>query len=126
MPNWPNIEQDARVAFLDDYCIISSNKKLSRGYLHSLQAMLARAGPNSELAQACTIIALANLGKKFGNAMYMNRAQGLYALLLPSFRLSISNEAVFTTVESLITAALLGLYEVKSYSSQTENRGWQS
>ncbi|KAM0247766.1 hypothetical protein ACHAQJ_009699 [Trichoderma viride] len=36
----------------------------------------------------------------------------MYCLLLQSFRLSISNEAVFTTVESLVTAALLGLYEI--------------
>lgn len=79
--------------------------------------MIAKAGPSSELIQACTIIALANVGKKLGNAMYINRAEGLYSLLLRSFRLSISNEAIFTTVESLITAALLGLYEVNSHPS---------
>jgi hypothetical protein len=65
--------------------------------------------------QACTIIALTNLGRRLGNAMYINRAEGLYSLLLRSFRLSISNEAIFTTVDSLITAALLGLYEVSSH-----------
>jgi len=79
--------------------------------------MIAKAGPSSELAQACTIITLANLGKKLGNALYIERAESLYSLLLQSFRLSISNEAIFTTVESLITAALLGLYEVSSQAS---------
>ncbi|KAK9241614.1 hypothetical protein V1506DRAFT_575255 [Lipomyces tetrasporus] len=73
---------------------------------------MAKASPSSELAQACTIIVLANLGNRLRNAMHINRAESLYCLLLRSFRLSISNEAVFTTVESLLTAALLGLYEI--------------
>jgi hypothetical protein len=115
MLDWPSIEQEARSAFFDDYCIVSSNQDLSRGYLHGLQTMIATAGPNSELAQACTIISLANLGKQLGNTTYIKRAEGLYSLLLRSFRLSISNEAIFITVESLITAALLGLYKVSSY-----------
>jgi hypothetical protein len=74
--------------------------------------MVAEAGPSSELSKACTIVGLANLGKGLGNAMHRKRSESLYGSLLRSFRLSISNEAVFTTVESLITAALLGLYEV--------------
>ncbi|KAL5085896.1 hypothetical protein Trisim1_009809 [Trichoderma cf. simile WF8] len=110
--DWSDVEQNARLVFFNDYCIVSSNRSLSRGYLHGLQSMIAKADPNSELVQACTLIALANLGNKFGNTMYRHRAEGLYSLLLRSFRLSISNEAVFTTVESLITAALMGLYEI--------------
>lgn len=113
--DWSDVEQNARLVFFNDYCIVSSNRSLSRGYLHGLQSMIAKADPNSELVQACTLIALANLGNKFGNTMYRHRAEGLYSLLLRSFRLSISNEAVFTTVESLITAALMGLYEVSSH-----------
>ena len=117
MLDWPSIERDARLKFFDDYCIVSANRALSRGYLHGLQTMIAEAGPSSELTQACTIIALANLGTKLGDATYLHRAEGLYSVLLRSFRLSISNEAIFTTVESLTTAALLGLYEVSSHPS---------
>ena len=109
---WPTIEREARLAFFDDYCTVSSNQDLSRGYLHGLQTMISEAGPSSELAQACTIASLASTGNKLGNTTYINRAKSLYSSLLRSFRLRISNEAVFTTVESLITAALLGLYEV--------------
>jgi hypothetical protein len=121
--DWGNIEQNARCAFFNDYCIVSSNRDLSRGYLHGLQPMITKAGPSSELLQACTIIALTSLGKKLGNAVFVNRAKGLYSLLLQSFRLSISNEAIFTTVESLFTAALLGLYEVSSHLSR-ERESW--
>ena len=113
--DWPTIEREARLAFFDDYCTVSSNQDLSRGYLHGLQTMISEAGPSSELAQACTIASLANIGNKLGNTAYIERAKGLYSSLLRSFRLRISNEAIFTTVESLVTAALLGLYEVSSF-----------
>lgn len=113
--NWSDIEQDARLLFFNDYCILSSNRNLSRGYLHGLRAMVSKAGSKSELVQACTLIALANLGSKLGNSIHRHRAESIYSSLLRSFRLSISNQAVFTTVESLITATLLGLYEVRSH-----------
>lgn len=76
--------------------------------------MIAKAGPDSELEKACTIVALTSLGKKIGYHLLLKRAENLYSLMLRSFRLSISNEAVFSTIESLITATLLGLYEVFS------------
>jgi hypothetical protein len=120
--DWPTIEQEARLAFFDDYCIVSSNQDLSRGYLSGLQIMIFKAGPRSELAQACTIASLANIGNKLGNTTYIERAKGLYSSLLRSFRLRISNEAIFTTVESLITAALLGLYEVIPSRSNINDR----
>jgi hypothetical protein len=92
------------------YCVIEPG--LSRGYLHGLQTMISSAGPSSELAQARTIASLASIGKRLQSTTYVKRAEGSYSFLLRSFRLRISNEAIFTTVESLITAALLGLYEV--------------
>lgn len=113
--DWPTIEQNARSAFFTDYCISSSNQGQSRGYLNGLQTMIAKAGPTSEVAQACTIIALANLGKKVGTPMLVQMAENLQSSLLRSFRLSLSHEATCTSVESLITAALLGLYEVSSH-----------
>lgn len=79
--------------------------------------MISKADPNSELVQACTLVALANIGNKLGNNMHRRRAESLYSSLLRSFRLRISNEATFATVESLITATLLGLYEVSTHTS---------
>jgi hypothetical protein len=110
--DWPTIEKEAQLAFFDDYCIVSSNQDLSRGYLHGLQTMISSAGPSSELAQACTIASLASIGKRLQNTTYVKKAEGLYSSSLRSFRLRISNDAIFTTVESLITVALFGLYEV--------------
>lgn len=116
MPDWLTIEQNARLQFFADYCIPSPNQGISRGYLNGLQTMVAEAGPTSEVAKACTIIALANMGKKMGASMLIQKAENLHSLLLRSFRLSISNEATFASIESLITAALLGLYEVSSHN----------
>jgi len=77
--------------------------------------MIAKAGPTSEVAKACTVIALANLGKKGENPTLAEAAENLHSSLLRSFRLSISRHAMCISVESLITAALLGLYEVSSH-----------
>jgi hypothetical protein len=44
--------------------------------------------------------------------MLLQKAEALYFDLLPSFRWTISNEGKSTTIHSLITAVLLGLYEV--------------
>lgn len=120
-PDWLSIERDARREFFEDFCIVSANRDLSRGYLHSLQNMIANAGQDSELEKACTIVALNNLGRKLKNCTYIKRAVGAYYTLLRSFRFSISNEAVFTTIESLMTATLLGLYEVGRASQQAES-----
>jgi len=94
--DWPNIEKNARVAFYHDYCIVSSNRALSRGFLHGLETMISKAGLESELAQACTTIALTNLGRKVEDNVYIKRAKGLYTLLLRSFRLSISDSVGIT------------------------------
>ncbi|RDW59099.1 hypothetical protein BP5796_12023 [Coleophoma crateriformis] len=109
---WPAIKHNARSAFFNDYCITSKDQTLSRGYLNGLETMITKAGPTSEVAKACTIIALASLGKKVGDPMFLHAAENLHSLLLRSFRLSISNETASASVESLITAVLLGLYEI--------------
>lgn len=115
--DWPSIEEDARLAFFADYCIVSPNQAISRGYLSGLQAMIHKAGATSDVAKACTTIAVASLGRKIKNQTILQRAQNLHAALLRSFSLSISNgEDKFISVESLITATILGLYEVSFLS----------
>jgi len=64
--------------------------------------------------KACKIIALSTLAKKEKSSAIIEAAEKLHFSLLRSFRLNISNEATCASVESLITAALLGLYDVSS------------
>lgn len=49
-PNWPNIEENARQVFFTDYCIVSPNQDISRGYLSGLQVMINEAGVTSSVS----------------------------------------------------------------------------
>ncbi|KAL2060207.1 hypothetical protein VTL71DRAFT_9602 [Oculimacula yallundae] len=109
--DWEHIEDQARIDFYKDYCIYSPNQDISRGYLSGLPALTRNAGPTSDVAKACTTIALASLGLKSRDQKISKRAQNLHTSLLRSFSLSISTGDTFISVESLITATLLGLHE---------------
>lgn len=104
--------------FISDYCIPSSNRTVSRGYLNGLESLIEEAGPGSSLAKSCRIISLANLGKKIASPILLQKAETLYFEFIPSFRWIISNESKATTIYSLITAVLLGLYEVSIASAR--------
>jgi hypothetical protein len=110
--NWPELEILAFQTFVSDYCIPSIYPSISRGYLNSLESLVERAGPASIIAQSCKIISLATLGKKSVSPMILQKAENLYFDLLPSFRSTISNEGESTTIQSFVTAVLLGLYQV--------------
>lgn len=116
--NWEHIEQQALREFFDDYWVYSPDQNLSRGYLSGLPAMLKKAGPKSDVANACTTIGLASLGKKTRDQRVLQRAQSLHTSLLRSFSLSITKGDTFISIESLIIATLLGLHEV-SFSCLT-------
>ena len=110
--NDSEIEHRALSAFLYDYCIVSKNRSLSRGYLDDLESLLADAGPSSDIAKAAKIAAFASLGNKIGEPDLIYRANLLYSDLLRSFQVTMSNATTSNTIESLTTAVLLGLYEV--------------
>ena len=110
------LEQHALPTFFFDYCVISRDRSLSRGYLDGLETLLHHAGPSSDVGRACKIVALASLGNKLGRPKLVEKAKQLYAGLLSSFRMTISDPATSNTVESLMTSALLGVYEVGSDS----------
>lgn len=98
--------------FLDDYCIVSRNKSLSRGYLDNLRSLLANAGPSSDITKAAMVAGLASIGNKLGEPDLVHEANILYSDLLGSFQVTMSRGATSNTIESLTTAVLLGLYEV--------------
>lgn len=106
------IDKHALQTFFVDYCVSSADRSLSRGYLDGLQTLLFHAGPQSEVSQAAKIVALANLGKKSNSPSLLERTRLLYSRLLHSFQRTISNPSTSSTIESFMTAVLLGLYEV--------------
>lgn len=106
------VEEFALRAFFHDYCIVSYNQSLSRGYLDGLELMLHHLGRQSDLAKACKVVALANHGIKLHRPGLTRKAETLYHDLLGSMLKSIENTAFANTAEALMIAMLLGLYEV--------------
>jgi hypothetical protein len=110
--NGIEIEQRALSTFLDDYCVVSKDRSLSRGYLDDLEWLLASAGPSSDITKAVRIASFVSLGNKIGEPYLLHRANMMYSELLCSFQITMSRETTSNTIESLTTAVLLGLYEV--------------
>lgn len=106
------MDQIALNTFLDDYCVRSKDKNFSRGYLDSLGSLLAHEAPSSDLAKAARVAALASFGNKISEPILLHRAKESYSDLLVSFQSTVSDPVTANTIESLATAALLGLYEV--------------
>jgi hypothetical protein len=99
-------------AFFNDYCLVPSHCSISRGYLDGLETLLNSAGPKSELAEATHVVALANIGTKLRRPTLVHKARIRYYKMLHSLQVMISKAAMTKATESLMTAVLLGLYEV--------------
>ena len=106
------VEDFALRAFLYDYCIVSTDQSLSRGYLSGLESMLHQLGWQSDLAKACKVVAFANHGIKLRTSVFTRKAEILYHGLLQSLVKAIECPASADTIESLMVAMLLGVYEV--------------
>jgi hypothetical protein len=105
------IEYTAISEFLNDYGLNPKNCH-SHGYFVGLETLLTHAGLNSNLAQATKIVALASIGTKLKRPSLVHKARTMYLAMLHSLQLMISNATLRNTTETLMTAVLLGLYEV--------------
>ena len=108
------VEEFALRAFFYDYCIVSMNQHLSRGYLHGLELLVHRLGWQSDLAKACKVVGFANHGIKLNRPVLTWKAEVLYHDVLGSLAEAIKGSTSAATSESLMIAMLLGLYEVSS------------
>jgi hypothetical protein len=101
-------------AFFYDYCVVSTNSNLSRGFLSGLEMMAHRLGPKSDLAKACQAVAFASHGKPLHRPKLIHQAEMIYQELLGSLAKTIESPALANTTESKVVAMLLGLYQVPS------------
>lgn len=69
------LEQRALAALFRDYCIVSTNRLLSRGYLDGLESLLTRAYPSSDVSQAVKGIALISFAKKLSMSDLLHKAK---------------------------------------------------
>lgn len=101
--------------FLDQYVIHTIDPRISRGFLDGLPSLLAKAEPSSDLVHAVEIVAWASLGNRFSWHDLLLKARKQYISLLQSFQvLLLSCQVHSPTVEALVIAILLGLYEIVS------------
>ena len=117
------LEEFAVRGFLYDYCVVSTNQSLSRGYLGSLELMLHRRGWQSDLAKACKVVEGASHGTLLRRPDFLRKAELMYHDLLGSLAKAIDSAAFVNNAESLTIAMLLGLYEVllpQSWSPQIQ------
>jgi hypothetical protein len=99
-------------AFLYDYCVISPNPKLSRGFLSRLEALAYRQGLNSDLVKACQAVSFATPGKPLNRPQLVYKAAMFNQELLGSLARAIQDPIVANSIESRLIAMLLGLYQV--------------
>lgn len=97
--------------FFFDYVLVSKDPSLSRGYFDGLESLLNRTGPNSELANAIELVALASEAARSGSFDHSSN-NTRYLLALSAFQKTMDDTQKRNADEALMTAALLGLYEM--------------
>ncbi|KAF7595246.1 hypothetical protein BBP40_006746 [Aspergillus hancockii] len=107
------VEESALRAFLYDYCVVSTNNSLSRGFLHGLEGMVRSQGLCSDFAKACKVVAFRSHGIKPHRPFLTRKVEMLYQELLGSLAQNIETCTLSVkTPELLPIVMLLGLYEM--------------
>ena len=107
------VEEYALRAFFYDYCINSVNERVSKGFLDGLERLIWTIGWQSDLANACRVVAFASHGTFLRRPRLIQQAEDMYQELLSSQAKAIANPVSVNMIETLLTAMLLGLYEVR-------------
>jgi hypothetical protein len=99
-------------AFFYDYCIVPTNRHISRGYFAELEMMAYRLGVESDLVKACLAVSFGAHSKPLNRPQLLRKADLLYQDLLRTFARAIESRS--PSDEPLLghIATLLGLYQV--------------
>lgn len=98
--------------FIYDFCLVTGNAKLSRGYLSGIENLVRRLGPKSDLVKACQAVDMACHALPLHRPRFMKRAETFYQQLLGSLARTIDKPKPSHPSEVKFVAMLLGLYEV--------------
>lgn len=115
-----HVEACGLTAFFQHFTDVSRDTTVSRGYLDGLEDLVRRAEPDALVLQACKVMALACLGSRLKMLDLLDQARSLHIQLLHSFSKSLLELSAHDVMESLVTAVLLGLYEVGAGFSDFE------
>ena len=94
---------------------------MSRGYLDGLEALVAHAGPTSDLARAVRMMAFQTLGRQERQPLLVEKGMALYSSVLRSFAATIADEKASRSMEALVVCVLLGFYEMVAASAESED-----
>ena len=104
--------QKAFTKFFSDFVLVSKDRTLSRGYFDGLEHLLARAGFDSVVVRAARVVALANAANSPGSHDLLYKACAQYPDTLVAFQQSLNDSTRCNNDEALMTAAMLGLFEM--------------
>lgn len=99
-------------SFFYDFCIISENHCLSRGFLGNLEAMLRRHSLDSDLSKACRAVAYASRGTTLKRPPLVQRGRDYHDQVLSHFPKHVADPTRAYSTETLAISMLLGLFEV--------------
>lgn len=105
-------EERAVESFFKDFVEVSSDRAISRGFLDGLELLVQYAGPHSDIARAVRITAISRVAIQMGRLDILKKSRLAYGELLLSFQSAIADPLRGNSMQSLMTAALLGIYEV--------------
>ena len=120
-PLEPSIEEQALAAFYSEWTVQSQDRAISRGYLDGLPALVAHAGPTSDLARAVLMMAFQTMGRRKQQPCLIHKAIELYPKVLRSFAATIADEKASQSIEALVVCVLLGFYEMMVTNPESRN-----
>jgi hypothetical protein len=100
--------------FLTEFTTKASDRQASRGFLDGIQPLLQSDNPSSSLVCSAKLVALASIGIRLKRKSLIHKTERHYGDLLGNLHQSLYAETHCVSIESLYTAVLLGLYEVRN------------
>lgn len=103
--------------FVRNFVVQPSDERNSRGFLHGLQEMIRSVPGSSDLVRAVSAVSIACKGNCDGDLAALTHAAEEYGETLRSFRGMLLRNTTVWSPQTLITAVILGLYEVSCSSA---------
>jgi hypothetical protein len=98
--------------FFSDYVLVPKDRDTSRGYFDGLESLITCTNQDSELVRAARLVAFASAANKSSSQNLTCRGNTQYSDTLIAFQETLNDPIKCNTDAALMTAALLGLYEM--------------
>lgn len=106
------IDEVALRSFVYEFCLPAAEDIGPGGFLAGLEEILLRQPLDSILVRACQALSHGLTGRQKNRSLVTKRGQWRYEQVVSSFAREIAGPGFAFSVEAVLTAMLLGLYEV--------------